>query len=376
MTKRQAPPSPPRGAPSIEAVGRYLSLLHGAFVEVSALERIGQGDGDDPKGYGYGKPLLVRYQVKGEDRRAVVATVSPGSFSHEQMSDRAQLLLWNHASYNELPRHVRSLDVGGFRRSGEMVSLGDVEEMFQLVEFADGAPYADDLIRMLATGDELTALDLARCDALADYLAQIHRRRGPTESTLYARHVRELVGHGECIMGLADSYPERHDDMEFRPRLERIEKACVHWRWMIRDRGHRLRQRHGDFHPWNLLFPAGSSAPVILDRSRGVWGDPADDVVCLGLNYLFFSLQRHGRLAGGFGDLFRRWFDRYLRATGDYELLEVAAPYVAFRALVMASPVWYPRLDGAVRAALFAFVERVLDAPRLDLDRVDELCRP
>ena len=48
------------------------------------------------------------------------------------------------------------------------------------------------------------------------------------------------------------------------------------------------------------------------------------------------------------------------------ELLEVAAPFFAFRGLVMASPVWYPTLDERVRRALFDFILGVLDAPAFD----------
>ena len=44
---------------------------------------------------------------------------------------------------------------------------------------------------------------------LASYLAAIHRvkRKDPD---LYRRRLRELIGHGECIMGLTDSYPKRY----------------------------------------------------------------------------------------------------------------------------------------------------------------------
>ena len=48
------------------------------------------------------------------------------------MADRAQILLWSHAAYNQLPRHVHSLDVGGFSKDGALLSLGTVEEFFIL----------------------------------------------------------------------------------------------------------------------------------------------------------------------------------------------------------------------------------------------------
>jgi len=45
------------------------------------------------------------------------------------------------------------------------------------------------------------------------------------------------------------------------------------------------------FHPWNLLFRTETDFSV-LDRSRGEWGEPADDVAALAVNYLFFGLRR------------------------------------------------------------------------------------
>ena len=34
----------------------------------------------------------------------------------------------------------------------------------------------------------------------------LHQRER-TDTSLYERRIRELVGHGECVMGLIDSYP-------------------------------------------------------------------------------------------------------------------------------------------------------------------------
>ena len=135
---------------------------------------------------------------------------------------------------------------------------------------------------------------------------------------------------------------------EYAADLEDIEKRCVQWRWRINPRQERLCQVHGDFHPWNLMFREGADFSV-LDRSRGEWGEAADDVTCLALNYFFFSLQRSGRLEGAFEKLWRRFWERYLERSGDAALLEVAAPFIAFRGLVMANPLWYPALDESLR---------------------------
>jgi hypothetical protein len=349
-----------------QALAPYLAAVHGAAATDARVTPLGGGRQGD-KGYGYGIPLRVDYTLGGRPRRAVVETVRPGPFGHEHMADRAQSLLWAHGAFGKLPRHVASLDVGAVRSSGELVPLGSADELFMLAEFVEGREFADDLLRLRSGGD-ISPLDLERADALCDYLVEIHRVAGP-DPGLYLRRIRELVGHGECIFGVDDSYPEG----DLVPVLEQIEKRCVEWRWKLRRKTHRLRQVHGDFHPWNIMFRQGTDFSV-LDRSRGEWGDAADDVTCLTLNYLFFSLQRSGKLEGAFERLWRRFWERYLERSGDRELLEVAAPFFAFRGLVMANPVWYPALDAPVRSKIFNFVRNVLDAERFDPEGANEYC--
>lgn len=344
-------------------LAEYLARVHGGRVGNVRVTPLGGGRQGD-KGYGYGVPLRLDYELDGKPRRAVLESVRPGPFGHDHMADRAQLLLWAHDAFNRLPKHVVSLDVGAVRRGGALEPLGNAEELFMLAEFVEGREYADDLLR-LRSGLSANDLDVARCEALCDYLVGIHRVRGP-DPGLYVRRVRDLLGHGECLFGVADSYPQRYGEV-----LQEIERRALAWRWKLKGRGERLRQVHGDFHPWNILFRVGADFSV-LDRSRGEWGEPADDVTCLSLNYLFFSLQRAGRLEGDFEALWLRFWRRYLEGSADAGVLEAAAPFIAWRALVMASPVWYPGLDERVRQKLFGFILNVLAAERFDPERANE----
>ncbi len=348
---------------SIQALAKYLQSLYQHPIRLISVTSHGaQEEGDDLKGFGYGSPLFLEYEIQGETKKAVLETMAPSSYGHDHFADRAQAVLWEHAAFNSLPRHVRSLDTGAFLDSGGIISTGKAREFFLLTEFVSGSGYFKDLER-LRDGVPASGLDRERMAALASYLIEIHAEKRDAPQ-LYTRRIRDLLGHGECIMGLIDNYPEKFEFID-RALLKRIEQACVNWRWRLKDRGRRLCRVHGDFHPWNILFREGSDFTV-LDRSRGEWGEPADDAATMTINYLFFSLQRFGRLEGDFEKLFQGFWEKYLAATGDREMPEVLAPFYAWRGLVIAHPVWYPHLSTGVRRAIFHFIENVLAAERFE----------
>jgi hypothetical protein len=358
-----------------QALGGYLAGIFGRPVVIIEVRRLGAaGEAADPKGFGYGVPLEVECLVGGERRALVVSRTRPAQgFGHDYPADRAWQALYGHQAYNSFPRHVRSLDVGFVRGSGALVSVGDAAEFFQLVEKAPGRLYWLDLDRLLS--GPLRDLDTARARALGTFLALAHAEKRD-EPTLYQRRIRELVGHGECLMGILDSYPHPYPLLP-PGACEALERALVTWRWRLRARAHRLSRVHGDFHPWNLLFTEGTDFSV-LDRSRGEWGEPADDVSALGVNYLFFGLRRaaaQGRagVAEPFPGLFRAFLDAYLEQSGDREILEVLPPFFAFRALVIAHPRWYPTLSDATRAALLDFARRMAGPGPFVPDRVAAL---
>jgi len=354
----------------LNKVRDYLEKVLGGPVSGLRASLLGEGP-ESLKGYGYGQPLLLEFEQHGEERKLVLETMPAGPFGHEGFADRAQVLLWKHSASSQLPRHAQSLDVGAFLSDGGLLPLGRAEEFFLLTEFAAGEGYFRDLER-LANAARPEPLDVKRAEALSGYLVHIHAVKKDAPG-LYVRRLRELVGHGEGLMGLTDSYPGNFV-LPGRLTLEEIEKKAVSWRWRLKRRGHRLCQIHGDFHPWNVLFREGTDF-MVIDRSRGEWGEPADDVSAMSINYLFFSLQQHGRLAAAYENLFRLFWDIYLEQTGDREILEVVQPFYAWRGLVVASPVWYPRLALEVRTLLFRFIGNVLEAETFNPAAVNEyLC--
>ncbi|MCJ7443479.1 MAG: aminoglycoside phosphotransferase family protein [Methanotrichaceae archaeon] len=347
----------------------YLRSILGEDLELLGFRKIGEtlSLNEDVKGFGYGSPLLLEYIRQGSKESAVISTMRvQHGFGHDHFSDRAKVLIWQNSVFNKLPKHVHSIDVGYFTELGHLVSTGAAKEYFLLMETIGGREYFYDLERVKEHGT--TNLDYDRVIALSNYLAEIHSFKKDCPP-LYKRKVREIIGDGECIFGILDDYPDNPRFLN-RDELCDIEKLCVEWRWKLRPKVHRLCQVHGDFHPWNIMFREGSDFSV-LDRSRGEFGEPADDITAITMNYIFYSIQKNMLLTGGLKDLFELFFDNYLEKTGDEELLEVVAPFFAFRTVVVASPTWYPLLSIETRRALFNFLENVLKEERFDYRNVN-----
>lgn len=354
------------------ALEAYLAKIDGAPVEIEQVRELG-GTADGAaalKGFGYGRPLRIDYRLldqaqgtpAGEPRRVVLRRVNRNGFGRERDSDRVAEVWRDFHTFNDLPRHVRARDMVATTADGRLESAGWIQELLLVTEYAEGDIYANDLARIRDEG-ACTNRDRERAEALATYLSEIHAIKHD-DPLLWRRRLRDLVGHGEGIMGLTDSYPPDFAEASAAD-LRAIEVAANEWRWRLKPLASRLSQVHGDYHPFNILFGEGREF-MLLDRSRGEWGEPADDVSCMTINYLFFSLQRYGRLEGPFADLYTTFWERYLSESGDRELLTVVQPWFAWRALVLASPQWYPTIDSQVRRKLLTFARQVMNAPEFD----------
>lgn len=322
------------------------------------------------KAIGYGVPLrIVLRNADGERRELCFHSAKPDEFGHDRRSDRAANMLLAYDTFGAIPRHNRAVDVGAVAEDGRFISLRETGEFYLITEYIEGHVYAEDL-RRIAHQSTLSLHDEARTRALATVLAEIHadKRNAPA---IYRRSIRDLLGSGEGIFGLVDGYP---DNVPMAPpeRLLAIERRCLEWRFRLKKRSNRLCRIHGDFHPFNILF-AKNDVPALLDASRGSLGDPADDVMCLALNYVFFALEAQGSWATALGKLWKSFFQTYLEQTGDKELFTVAPPFLAWRALVMANPQWYPSIRQTTRDTLLSFVERALDATTFDPEDAERL---
>jgi hypothetical protein len=318
---------------------------------------------------GYGHPIHVSLiDPNGVPLELVWRTATANELGHDRRSDRAAEALLAFDDFANIPGHVAPLDVGVVRRTGELVSIRDYEELYLLTPYARGNPYANDLRTIARTG-RAEERDHERVRVLARYLAKLHTPLA--DPPRYRRSIRDLVGSGEGIFGVIDSYPAMTAGAS-ASRLEGIERRAARWRWRLREHEGRLARIHGDFHPFNILFDGDEI--VLLDASRGTAGDPADDLAALAINYILFALDSVDGWRG-LGPLWFRLWQTYAEEHNDPMLGSVLPPFLAWRALVVCNPKFYPNLSGPSRSSLLSLVECMLDADHFDPAWADELFR-
>ncbi|MEW6714179.1 MAG: aminoglycoside phosphotransferase family protein [Nitrospirota bacterium] len=360
-----------------KSITQYIKDLFGVDARQVNIRKLGEG----VQGAGF----LIEIKRPEGIKQYVIKGLFPEGLEHDYPSDRAGVFLLDLDEFKNLPKHVKAVDVLAELKDGSIKSIGGGREYYLLMERAEGRHYFNDLAGF-SKKERLDPIDIQKIDAMTSYLSKIHSVKKESKQ-LYWRKVRDTIGHGECLMGVFDTYP---DGAIAYKEMAEIEKMCVDWRMRLKPKHNRLCQIHGDFHPGNIWFKEVRSGKlevgskkdkkaqtsqvdfILLDRSRGPWGDAADDVTALTINYIFFSINHYGDVRGPYLEALKLFYKEYIRNTGDKELLKIVAPFYAFRGAVVANPLFYPKVTRANRRKIFNFMHNVLKARSFNPDKVNE----
>jgi len=344
-------------------VNLYLKERFGPGAKLTGMERRGKGT--------HGTGYLLTFTLPGEEQQVIMKSLSPSGFGHDHYSDRAQVLLLALSNYNEMEKHVKALDVVGDSQD-RFISLRKAREFYIFMERAAGTDYFEDLDAVLEQG-RLYRRDRERAQSLARFVAGVHQKKyaGQEAKALYRRRIRDLIGHGECIMGIIDAY--NGADFTSDQELVGYAEKSLSWWGKIRNQAERLCEVHGDYHPGNIWFQGDDF--ILLDRARGTWGEPADDVSCLGANYIYYAIKDRDTFNGPFAELFHIFTETYVEETRDYRFFDVAPPFFAFRVLVIAHPKFYPHDGLEIKRRLLDFGLSVLEDDKFNMNRINDYMR-
>jgi len=331
--------------------------------DVLEIKELGSG----VHGTGYLIKFIADENGRKVEKRIVMKGLEGLNFGHDYPSDRAQVLLLANSTYNKLQNHVKATDVVGESKDG-LISIGNAYEFYLLMEEAKGESYFDDLNKIFEKG--IDDKDKEKAKFLAKFLASIHKKPNLKEDvakSLYKRKIRDTIGHGECLTGIIDIYDK---EIFLGINLTDMASEAVKRGGKIKDKFKRLAVIHGDFHPGNIWFDGDNL--TVLDRSRGEYGEPADDISCFIMNYIHYSIRKYGKLDNEFMELTKIFMDEYLKLTNDYEIFEVMSVFFAFRSVVVANPLFYKDND-EVKIKLLKFGRNVLNYNKFEIEKVNDM---
>lgn len=179
-------------------IERYLKGLLGSDLLHVDIKKLGEG----VQGAGF----LIDMKTRQGPRSYVIKGLFPEGLEHDYPADRAGVFLLDLDEFKNLPKHVKGVDVLAEMEDGSIKSIGGGREYYLLMERAEGKHYFNDL-SVFFQKDKLEDADIKKIKAMTSYLAEIHSTKKESRH-LYWRKVRDTIGHGECLMGVFDTYPD------------------------------------------------------------------------------------------------------------------------------------------------------------------------
>ncbi|MBI2105465.1 phosphotransferase [Candidatus Woesearchaeota archaeon] len=340
----------------------YLQIKFNKPISDLSIVKLGSG----VVGSGY----KVEFNLDGNKMVKILKELFKEEMNLDYPSDRARNLLLAHSNFNQMKNHVNSVDVLGVKSNSDIVSLDGTQEFFLLMDEAKGRDMFKDF-EEISKQDYLTNKQRNKIIMLSDFLVDLHKNKKSLPS-LYKRKIRDTIA-SECLMGVLDMYPENLDWINDEEITNIVKLSVDFWRKTKRMH-HRLCEIHGDFHPGNLWFDGDKL--TILDRTRGTYGEPADDIAAFIINPIFYGLAKNGKFDGALKETFELFCDNYFLKTKDSQMFKVIQPYLIFRIAVVCNPLFYNDdfFNGnpsEIRKKLFGFAFKLLNREEFNYKGID-----
>ena len=346
----------------------YLETLFNGKITDINIQKLGEGC--------VGTGFALNFKVNGNTHKKILKTLFTSNLGMDHFSDRAGSLLLAHSHYSKIPNHIASADVCGITKEGKIISVGNAQEFFILMEEAQGKDMFKDFERVAKT-NVLTSEDRTRILQLSDFLAKLHQEK-PTLNlnSLYKRCLRNVIGGNTSIMSIIDMYPQEVKWVSKEEINHLLQASILFWSTHKFNEG-RLCHTHGDFHPGNIWFKDAENF-TLLDRSGQTYGEAADDLTAFSVNFIFYSLKERGEFSGAAKEGFHLFWKNYLSKTDDSEIFNLAPPFFALRAMVVANPIFYsddffgsPENAHKIRRSLFNFALQMVQDGKCNLEQIE-----
>jgi aminoglycoside phosphotransferase family enzyme len=311
-----------------KTIEKYLKEKYEGRISSIEIKKLGSG----VLGTGYS----LKFKVDDRSKTLVLKSLFKENLGMDHYSDRASSLLDAHDNYNKMENHVKSEDVIAQNDDNSLTSIGKAKEFYILMEEARGEDLFKDFDKIKESG-KLSEEVRKKILVISDFLVKLHKNKHESVP-LYRRKIRDTIGSGGSLIGLLDMHPDPAFKQFESKWMEIVMHSIKFWR-KSRNMDNRLCEIHADYHPGNLWFENGNF--TILDRSRGRYGEPADDIVAFAINPIMYSLMTTGEFEGPFREMFDIFWNNYFKQTKDREMRKIMAPYIAFRVSVVTNPIFY-----------------------------------
>lgn len=250
---------------------------------------------------------------------------------------------------------------------------GSISEALLSLALAQGVRLPEALGEVTSEG-LASEREIALFQSLARLLVRQHKIPVLAPPTAYRDAFRRsITDEGSGVLALLDALPQGKNGLETQ-RLSAFERRYLAWRWRLREREGRLRKIHRALRLEQVMvLPDGE---VILFEPQIDLGDPAADLSAIAVGLLEMAAREPLSWFDGYKPLFDALWSTYLADSGDHEMLDVAPPFLAFRALAAAATPSPDRpLTPTAQRKLFAFAEEALAQRSFDPDEVAWLAR-